>query len=324
MSPEVPARVPAGRLLWVYAAVPLAAVAVAIDSLAEGTVFGWIEPPLPWAVVYSLFFGMPHILGSLFAFADPALRRPVQRWWGPAAALVALAVLTSVALMERPQLEQWVIVATMVHVLGQQSGLAAGQAQLPRHGVGGWLTRLWRWTLAAACTLTSLAIGGEALRPVVDQPMPWLQAGGVLLALATPLAAVLAHQAWRRGADIRALLATHGLAVAGFLCVSAGWPLLGVGLIRWTHDATAFVAYGALASARYRADPRANWLYRPWHWIGLREIGWTLWPMATVMALLLSLVLPEPVSLALIFIHYAFEHRLWRRDSPWRRWVRLG
>ena len=322
MSGPEPVRVTTGRLLQVYAAAPLLAGLLVVAWAAVPAVAA--VDPARLAFAYSLVFGMPHIVGSLFALADPALRRPIQAWWGPAAAAVALAVLAASAVLERRLLEQIVIVATMVHVLGQQSGLAAGQARLPRDGTGAWLTRAWRWLLAIACTLASLAIGGEALRPVLEQPLPWLQAAGGLLGLTTPLAAALAYFAWRHGGDVRAMLATHGLAVAGFLCASAGLPLLGVGMIRWTHDATAFAAYGALASARYRADPAANWLYCPWRWMGLREIGWTLWPMAIVAALLLSLLLPEPLSLALIFIHYAFEHRLWRRDSPWRAWVRLG
>jgi hypothetical protein len=145
-----------------------------------------------------------------------------------------------------------------------------------------------------------------------------MQGAGVLLCLSTPLAAWLAWAARQRGGDLRALFALQATVAGAWALVLAGYPLLGIVLLRLVHDVSAFLFYAALANAQEATQPGANRLYRILGLAGGRPGPW-LWPLASVLVLLLAPVVPVALSLWLVFAHYLAEHRLWRHDSPLRR-----
>jgi hypothetical protein len=313
---------PRSWLLAVYAAGPLMIVAVLLDTTVLGRALLGSAPTSPALLPgYALVFGMPHILASFFAFADPALARSCAPVLRPAFAWSALAALAVAPFVGQSWADGMIVGWTMVHVLGQQSGLALGQA-LGRSGLLGtrrWtlVALVWRGLLAAVGVAAGLALGGEAGWKLVEAPAAWMQAAGVLLCLSTPLAAALAWAARQHGGDPRALLALQATVSGSWALVLAGYPLLGIVLLRLVHDVSAFLFYAAFANAREAAQPGANRLYRVLGLAGRRPGPW-LWPLASGLVLLLAPVVPVALSLWLVFAHYLAEHRLWRHDSPLR------
>jgi hypothetical protein len=311
------------RLLWVYAAGPMLLAVALLDHLWAGGAWQALFSQAPAALpFYGVVFGFPHVLASFFLLGDKTLARAAAPVLAPAAA--AAGILTALAwwLLDSRELALALIVSTMVHVLGQQSGLAAGQAGLARHG-SPWLTRLWRALLAVTGCATAMALGGESRVQVVAEPMFWLQCGNVALLLSTLLAGVLSYRARRQGGDVRALLALQGTVLLGQGLVLAGYPLLGIWLFRLVHDVTAFLVYAALANARAQAAPGANRLYALLR-LPARRPGLLLWPLATGLTVLLAGVAPLAFFVALTWLHYLAEHRLWRGAAGLRRHLAMA
>jgi len=310
-------------LLAVYLAGPLMVAAVLVDAtVLDRSLRTWTPPSPALLPGYALVFGMPHILASFFGFADPALARACAPVLRPSLGWAALGALAVAPFVGQPWADSLIVGWTMAHVLGQQSGLALGQAlgSTGLLGSKGWAlaAQTWRALLAAVGVAAGLAVGGEAGWTLVDTPASWLQAAGVLLCLSTPLAALLARAARQRGGDLRALLALQLTIAGAWAMVLAGYPLLGILLLRLVHDVSAFLFYAALANAREATHPGGNRLYRVLGLAGRRPGPW-LWPLASVLVLLLAPVVPVAVSLWIVFAHYLAEHRLWRHDSPLRK-----
>jgi len=278
-------------------------------------------------VLYALVFGVPHVVASFFAFGN---RRLAQACWRPLA-LGFFSAATVVALMFLWLDDQLqfglMIVLTLLHVVGQQTGLAIGQAGLARAGGRRWLraaAALWKVLLGLLACATALAVGGESLSGPVIPAAPALQVAGWALCASTPLAGALGWAARRQGGDVRAMLAMQATVTVAYGLVMAGQAWLGVLLLRWTHDGTAFVLYGALAVAEDRRCPSANPL---WAW--LHRCGWRastraaliltcIWPLAIALTLVL-LLLPTWLGTTLVLAHYFAEPALWRKGSALRQ-----
>ncbi|GAA0743821.1 hypothetical protein LRH25_06680 [Ideonella azotifigens] len=308
------------QMLAVYGLTPLLMAVVVLDLVAFQGHGRQLLPHSPASLpVYSLVFGFPHVLASFFLLGDRELARGAMPVLWPSALIASVSAVLALSVLNSRQIGLALILTTMVHVVGQQAGLAAGQAGLRRWP---WATRIWRLLMAGVGCAAGAAIGGEAMIAVVEAPEPWLLMAGVCLLLATPLGVWLAWQARRAGGDIRALFAIQATAMAGYALVLLGYPLLSIWLFRCVHDVTAFMVYGTVANARMRAAPGANRLYA---WLGLRGAitGWVLWPLSIVLTAVAALALPGVVLVALSWTHYLAEHRIWRVGSPLRRWLAL-
>jgi hypothetical protein len=310
------------QLLAVYVLTPLLLAMVVLDL---GAFHGRLREMLPHSPaalpIYSVVFGFPHVIASFFFLGDRDLARDAMPVLLPSAVLASVAALIALSILDSRQVGLALILTTMVHVLGQQTGMAAGQAGLNRAGWRG-ATLVWRILLAGVGCAAATAIGGEAMVAVVEFPDPWLLMAGICLLLSTPLAAWLAYRARQHGGDVRALLSMQLTAVGGYALVMLGYPLLSIWLFRFVHDVTAFMVYGTVANTRARAAPGANRLYAL---IGLRGAltGWMLWPMAIALTYLASLAVPVVALVALTWTHYLAEHRIWRHGSPLRKWLPL-
>ncbi|WP_374676071.1 hypothetical protein [Ideonella sp.] len=314
------------HLLAVYAAAPLLMLAAVLDLwLADGGLRRAL-PASPWALPgYALVLGLPHIVASFFAFADAGLAHACRPVLQRAAWQAALAAACVAPFLGQAWAEGVVVAATMVHVMGQQTGLAVGMLRLPPQGPLRHAAAAWRLLLALSGAAAGLALGGEGARDIVAQPAHWMLAAGLALGMATPLAAWLGWRAFApgTGAQPRALLAMHGTTAVGLGLAVAGYPLLGIALLRVVHDTTAFLIYGTLANEREQVAPGRNRLYRLLGLAGRRPGVW-LWPVAIVLVVAAVPWLPPAVVLWLVFLHYAAEHHLWRRGSPLRDGLRLG
>ncbi len=311
------------QLLAVYAMAPLLAIAVVVDLGAFQGRLRELLPASPAALpIYSLVFGFPHVLASFFLLGDRELTRGAMPVLVPSAVAAAVGTLLALTLLDSKQIALALILTTMVHVVGQQTGMAAGQAGLARLPHGLWPMRIWRVLMAGVGCTAATAIGGEAMVPVTELPEPWLVAAGMFLLGSVPLGAWLAYQARRHGGDVRALLSMQFTAIVGYGLVVLGYPLLSIWLFRCVHDVTAFLVYGTVANARARAAPGANKLYA---WLGLRGgwIAWCLWPLSIALTSVAALALPGGVLVCLSWTHYLAEHRIWKHGSPLRQWLVL-
>lgn len=123
-----------GLTLRAYWATPLLLAAALLDLALQDGRWGASLPTSPMALPgYALVFGMPHILASFFAFADPALARASAPVLRPSLAWAALGAVIVGPFTGQAWADGAIIGATMVHVLGQQTGLAIGQARLGEH-----------------------------------------------------------------------------------------------------------------------------------------------------------------------------------------------
>ena len=321
-----------GHLLWLYLpTLPLSMWLLWCLHLPQGDP-GSLIGVAPPTLVLGLVFGVPHVLASFFAFADPRLARACGRplWRGLAGAVAVIALAT--LLLDDSARLGLMIVLTLIHVMGQQTGLAIGQARLARLGEGELGLRVavmaWKALLALLACAAALAVGGENLTGPLVPANPALLAAGAALCLSTPLAGWLGWNARQCGGDVRALLAIQITAAVAYGLVIADQPWFGVILLRWVHDATAFVLYGALAVAENRRQPTGNKLWAPLVHLGLGTraraavISVVIWPLAIAATALLA-QLPGWIGLAFILTHYFAEPALWRRDSALRASVPL-
>lgn len=289
---------PSTRLqLWLYLPGALVLAILLGDAwLLQGAVAAHSPPTVAGWPGYGLVFGQPHIVGSGLLFLDGALRRPCQPLLQRVGLLAALACALALALPEAWR-DGLLIGWTLWHVMGQQAGLACGQARV----AGTTTARLWKITLALGTGVAAWSVGGETLQtPPPDGP--WLLWAGWAFSASVLPAGGLLWQARQRDGDPRALLALQATALLAYASVLLGHAVLGVLLLRWTHDATAFATYLTVVRRRHGRLASAAFL-----------------PLALLLSLLASAVLPGAVLLWMVLVHYLAEPALWRAGSPLRQ-----
>lgn len=299
---------------WFYLATPVLALVAVVDTFALGNTLREVMPSSPAALpVYGIIFGMPHIFASLFGFADPNVRREARSLLRVGLFVSATAVLAGGLLLSARDMMLFVVAATMVHVTQQQAGLALGAARLPSDAR--WMVTAWRTILMAVAVVATLVVGGEAsdtslISPASDA-LAW---AGLALVAAMPLGLWLALHSQRIGGRPGPMLAYQATLTCAWLLVAAGFTLLGILLLRFVHDATAFSWYIRHAARREQAAPGANPLYRV---LRIRGSGVPLsvLPLAIAVAGVFSMLLPPPLALVPVFLHYLIERRAWRRDG---------
>lgn len=308
-----PASIRRVGLLAVYGVIPLAGLVWLIDVLTgSGAVRHWLPAsPTGWPW-YGFIFGMPHICASLVGLLDAQVVRHHRRELTVSIVVAVTGACVMMFVLPWPWGMRLLIVWTMFHVMGQQTGLslATSNAGLTDN----WIGRLWRFLLACAAASFALAIGGEAMQDsLVREPALWIQGSGLVMLVSLPAALWLHRRTRLAGGDSRMILATQVLCFASWLMVAQGYPLLAVLLPRVVHDATAFYFYAQYAGSDVG---RRNPLLRRLNTIR----GWRRWVMVPVgigLALLLSL-LPPVCALAATILHYCVERYFWRRGAPMR------
>lgn len=301
-------------LLAVYGVVPVAGLLWLADVLSgSDQIRQWFPAsPAAWPW-YGLVFGMPHICASLVGLIDAKVIRHHRRELAISLVVAAASAALMMFVLPPPWGMRVLIVWTMFHVMGQQTGLALAMAGAGL--VGTAVGSAWRWLLAGAASAFALAIGGEAMRDsLVTDPMRWVQVSGVLMLVSLPLAVLLHRKATRTpGGDSRMVLATQAMCFMSWLMAAQGYPLLAVLLPRLIHDATAFYFYIQYAgSSAAASNPLLRTLRsaRAWHRAGMLPLGIGL-------ALLLA-TMPPVVALGATVLHYCLERHFWRRGAPMR------
>jgi hypothetical protein len=293
------------RLLALYAIVPLALAAVAVDLLAAGGALRLVLPAHPDQLVFfTLAFNLPHVVASHLILADAEYLR--HYWRHLVGFGLALAVVTAALSWSAPALlGALALLATLIHIIAQQTGLTGAQLR-----VGGWTFDAWKWlTVAIGIAVYLLHPASLAIAAVLL--LPWF------------LLAARLHLRSATAAGRRYLWANQAL-FTGMLALGAlGYPLLALLMPRVVHDLTAFYVYGVHDHNRNR-DGARNAFYRAA--ATLRVPTWIAGPLVAVtLGVVIERLLPRSASLASVYVlsafHYYFEAIVWRRGTPHREHV---
>lgn len=297
-------------LLLPYLVIPFVIVLILLDYLFLSKRLQTLLLVQPVLVLFaSVLFGLPHIVASLFAYADKNYRafyRNDFKFVLPASLVVA--ILTVGVL---PELAAYALytVLTLVHTIGQQAGLSRVGIRVSNQKY-----LVWRWssTLTACCTVLSLAQMGSLKTSL-------LVIAVISLTVSSYCAIRIIAEA---GGAVKAiyLLATQAMLVTSFTCFVTGYALLGVLIPRIVHDCTAFILYTSHDSI-HTLNSQNNVIYEKFHIKG-KHVFWFL-PLASVI-LTVFLNMTGFVMITITYFHYFAEKTAWSRQSIHRSIIKFS
>lgn len=288
-------------LLLPYLIVPIVIVLILADYLFFQQRLQKLLLVQPILVLLAgILFGLPHIVASLFAYADKNYRAFYKKDFKfvvPASLLAA--VLTTYVL---PKFAGYILytVLTLVHTIGQQTGLSRSGIRVSNRTY-----LVWRWasTFVACSTVLSLAqIGGLK--------MPLLVVAVLALSVSSYCAIRLILEA---GGAKKAnyLLATQAMLVVSFTCFVTGYALLGILIPRIVHDCTAYILYIAHDS-KHTLNSSNNVIYAKLNIKG-KHVFWFLPFVSVIFAIFLNMT--GFLMITITYFHYFMEKTAWSRQS---------
>ncbi len=315
-----PAVLSRRSVLSLYWLIPAVIAIVAIDGAMGSPLQQWLpRSPESW-VLFTLFFGTPHIVASslmLFGIADYRRHFRKQILWWSAGIGAALAVLNAVVSYD--VLYALIAAWTVKHVLGQQFGIGNSVARCK-----GWAFKTWLCAGLATGTLAFVTMhsGSRWDRASLSYAHRAIVVGVAIVVL---LGAALAMRCASREGRMW-IAANSAVVCVSVLMLLLGYPFFTVLIPRIIHDSTAFMVYSVHERNRATAAGR-----KP---LGLVAVG----AAATLLvSLLLERVLNGPVASLLSqvgvvvtmptalyiagflgLLHYCSEAVTWRSGSPYR------
>lgn len=268
--------------------------------------------------LYLLIFELPHIIASLITFADPTYIKFYKKH-----ILIGLPILLSlvgILFYLNPTLAFAVyLVATMYHVVRQQTGIASMLSRAKEV----WF-HIWSWSLIIASAILLILI---ALPNTFTWPQIKILSLAVLFLIVIGLL-VGGIYAWRSKVTIGrwyVILTTLTVVCAYFFAINE-YVFFAIFVVRFVHDVTAFTFY-------ITHDTNRNFdSYKNIFYANFRKIKLPLFivvPGASILiALLLRLgfkgtTLTFATVIFLGFTHYYVETIMWRRDSVHREQIRI-
>jgi hypothetical protein len=268
--------------------------------------------------LYLLFFELPHIIASYLGFFDREYVRFYSRslfiwlplvlsgfglllWWHMTAAIVLY------------------LVATMYHVMRQQTGIALmfGVKKDKWHA-------MWSWLAVGITAVMYLTIAVPDIVGETYIQFAYTLTIGFLLLLAS-LSFYLVSRTPGRLARIYILMLPV-LLIQSYILLTIGYLFLAIFMIRFVHDVTAFLFYIAHDVNRNRVAVQ-NWLYK-----FVPFIPKALYVVVPAFGVGLGLAMRETItnteaifiiSMFLAMIHYFLESVMWKRESLHRRYVKV-
>ncbi len=332
-------QVKASRLLAVYLVLPLSAAVIAADHVfLHGAIRDWLPVrPEVW-VVWSMIFGMPHVFGSLHAFADKGYikhygARKILAFSG------GIALATVALYLENPKLLFFVFLVSIVHhTIAQQTGLAM---MLLRTGPR-LAYRVWKWSMAASgmamyYILYQMPII-ELRYPLADTlrvagPFPYmLEAMYGLYGLSVVSGLILLWQASkeRKLPAVTIWYALATIAMGGFFLMSMQLRYYAFVVIlgRLIHEGSAWFIYLSHDANRQRQSA-SNAIYNALRFTGLPVPVLSL-AMAYSIGMLVDLWSREGAAVAYVFtvamslLHYHMESVIWKGTRIHRQYVQFA
>lgn len=316
-----PRSLPVAALLGLHAVIPVCVVIATVDALALDRAVAQVLPTHPDQLAgFTLIFNLPHIIASEMLLLDREYRMKYGRLALSVAAAMLLATATVPFFVSPRILFALLLAVTLVHVIGQQTGIAGMLAGL-RGTLG---LRSWRWGMTAVALMvyapwTPGVAVTAAEREILDVGV-WI--GVVAL---TAIALVL-HRRAKTTEGQAYLWSTHAVLVSLAGLSQAGYPCLALLVPRFVHDTTAWAFYLVHDTNRNRHE-RRNLVYRALGFTGLPV--WLLGPFVAIgLAAMIQGSVPVIAAGVVVgvlsMVHYVLEAVTWRGAGLYRAWVPIA
>jgi hypothetical protein len=297
-------------MLMPYLVVPLVIFLILADYLFFGKRLQTLLLVQPALVLFAgILFGLPHIVASLFAYADKNYRTFYKndfKFVLPASLIVAI-----ITVYVLPEIAAYVLytVLTLVHTIGQQAGLSRSGIRISDRTF-----LVWRWssTLVACCTVLSLV-------QTTGWKMPLLVAAVLALSVSSYCAIRLIAEAGGAKKAVY-LVATQAMLLTAFTCFVTGYALLGVLIPRIVHDCTAFILYTS-HDRTHTLNSKNNVIYAKLNIKG-KHVFWFLPLTSVILAAFLNMT--GLLLITITYFHYFIERTAWSRQSIHRSIVKFG
>lgn len=307
-------------LLAVYGIIPAVMCVIVLDmAFFSSQIKGAIGLTATTAAIYILLLELPHIIGSFISYADNEYIRFYKKNIFIKLPILILGI--GILFFFQPLLTfALYIVYTMYHSLKQQTGIAGilvgnksamhtwwtygavivaviGNFYLFAHELGSYFSAFITLPIFSALLLGFLAIAWMYLR---------------LLPLKT--------------IGFQYVLATTLLLVGSYLCIVLGYLFFAVFLVRFVHDATAFVFY-SVHDANRNAQKASNIFYAVPKLLRLPSLAVTPVFAVVIAHYLQAYVIGAAHSAVVIIIlgcaHYYIESFMWKHESLHRKQLRF-
>ncbi len=313
-------------LLALYAIIPACLGVVLLDAvLLEGQAVYNMLPADPMQLpLWTVLFGLPHIIASLVTMADREYLQHYRRslFWP----LIGFAAISAAGVFG-PQpyggqaLFLFLAFYTIYHVLAQQLGLTLMMMGNPPSAA----FKAWKWLAIAAGTLIYVNLyGASYLGYSAVFGVSWYTLLNFVAALLCAGVLVMAFGLARRSRSRigRWYLWGNVLMILSALLINElGYTLFVILIPRVIHDVTAYMIYISHDANRNRHRP-VNLVYRALHFTRLPP-GVLLPVVSILIAFVLSSYQSIPLVSILVltvgFLHYYFEGFIWRGPNPHRR-----
>jgi hypothetical protein len=297
-------------MLMPYLVVPLVIVLILTDYLFFSKRLQTLLLVQPALVLFAgILFGLPHIVASLFAYADKNYRTFYKndfKFVLPASLIVAI-----ITVYVLPEIAAYVLytVLTLVHTIGQQAGLSRSGIRISDRTF-----LVWRWssTLVACCTVLSLV-------QTTGWKMPLLVAAVLALSVSSYCAIRLIAEAGGAKKAVY-LVATQAMLLTAFTCFVTGYALLGVLIPRIVHDCTALILY-TCHDRTHTLNSKNNVIYAKLNIKG-KHVFWFLPLISVILAAFLNMT--GLLLITITYFHYFIERTAWSRQSIHRSIVKFG
>ncbi|MBX9769581.1 MAG: hypothetical protein K2X47_20055 [Bdellovibrionales bacterium] len=307
-------------LVLIYLILPACVGIVIVDHFFLGGALGHNLPRTPNSLaLFSLFFVLPHIVGSTITFLDPEYIRHYRSKliWGvvlTAAVAFALPILT-------PALIVLVLngVLTIYHVLAQQFGLTSAIGKF-----GGRPFQIWKYT--------GLLVGGVVYylfyfaEKLDSSTLHWMQTLILVLLGLFLITTVATHRLVKTKLGKTYLWSNFLLVGGAFFFIRTQYYFFAMLVPRVIHDLTAFHFYIAHDTNRNRESSR-NFIYSLFaknpalRWLPISCVS----PIVSI-TFGLGLSWLQIVSVANFFtlFHYWTENFSWKGQSLHRTQIHWG
>ncbi len=302
-------------LLKLYLLIPLVWLAVLTDKFFLNSS---ITKALPFSpehfILFSLFFGTPHIVASSFSFFDSDYHSLYKVRYFDAAILLAVIIPLIHILFGLQALYMIYMLWTIIHVVGQQLSLCIIMC-----GVKNYIFLLYKWIGLWISVFIYLDLYTEFTQKASYAPLlHYLQ---LLLLIGLCVVTALYARSSKTKIGKLYIWSNYALIVSAWTFYKMQMSFFVILIPRILHDITAFIFYIAHDQNRNR-DHMHNWLYKPFVSLGVPIV--ILCPaLACTIGYLLYVTQQHLHTVTILIyislLHYYTERFTWKNGSPHRR-----
>lgn len=258
---------------------------------------------------YYIIFGLPHIVASFVSLCNKQYynyyKKDIQRGFMYSSLLIFLSIFifgsSSIYILT---------ILTLYHVAWQQIGLVKNSI------TNITLRKIWARSGVTSFILIGFSIGGETFIQIplfyeVFQILGYF----LLIFIFFIITFFIVHKEYNEQ-----VLTTSAILIFSSLAILLGYPFIGMVMIRFVHDVSAFIIYIThdIQQIKYKND---NYIYK--YTLSNSKMIWLFLPTCSI--LLSYLVQKKETMISLIsvllltYMHYYLEGIIWRKGTLHRR-----